>query len=79
LRKNLQVLFGDDRKSTLGSYFFYIGNFDPFSLWIGLILPHMLRLVLFSLPLKHVFVVFHKKIKKKNKNLGEDADFYSLF
>jgi len=29
--------------------------------------------------LKHVFVVFHKKIKKKNKNLGEDADFYSLF
>jgi hypothetical protein len=64
--KILQVLFGDDRKSTSSGCF--IGNFDPFSLWTILILPH--KLVLFSLTLKHVFVVLHKKKKKK---WGKDA------
>jgi len=72
--KILQVLFRNDRKSTSGNYIFCIGNFDRFSLWTCLILPLILGLVLFFLPLKHVFIIFHLK-----KKFGERADFYSFF
>jgi hypothetical protein len=51
---------------------FCIGNFDHFSLWTDLILPHMLGLVLF-LYFWSMFLLFF--IKKKKKKLGKRCRF----
>jgi hypothetical protein len=44
LRKFLQIFDGDDRKSMSGNCFSILVNYEPLSLRICLILPHMLGL-----------------------------------
>jgi hypothetical protein len=86
LEKLLQTLFGDDKKSTLGSCFSVL-VIPNLSLRTDLLLPHMLGLDIISCLHKHVFVVFVSyssfNIKnEKNEKIkigGEDAEFYFFF
>jgi hypothetical protein len=72
LEKFLQILFGDDRKSTSGCWFSVLVNSKPF-VWICLILSHMLVFVhLFSSSMFLLFfcLLFQHNFFLKKKNLG---------
>jgi len=75
LRKFCRYYLGMTEKKHIERLFFCIGNFDPFSLKIGLILPHARFMIVYS-PLLHVFIGFFF-LKKKIK--GKDAEIFFSF
>jgi hypothetical protein len=78
LRKFCRYYLGMTEKKHIERLFFCIGNFDPFSLKIGLILPHARFMIVYS-PLLHVFIGFFFKKKKLKEKMQKFSFLFSAF